>query len=152
MHVSAVQPPVHSGAPSPGGYPAGKGPRPGASSLKHVLVVDDNAMIRQLLRLALIRHFEVSEAEDGAQALDLARSQKPDAVLLDVMMPGELDGLAVLARLKSDPALGATFVAMVTARSQAADKEAAMALGADAYFVKPFSPLDLARALLCKLA
>lgn len=131
---------------------AGRNPSPGEIGAKRILIVDDNMEIRTLLRLVLGPHFDVFEAEEGIHALELARELKPDAVLLDVMMPGELDGLSVLGQIKKDPQLSHAFVVMVTARGQATDQEAAERLGADAYFVKPFSPLDLANRIRQRLA
>ena len=64
-------------------------------------------------------------------------------MLLDVMMPGSMDGLQVCAKIKSDPALRDIRIIMLTARGQKTDIEAGMAAGADAYLIKPFSPLEL---------
>lgn len=108
-----------------------------------VLVVDDHLEIRQLIRVLLHKTCEVIEADNGADALDIVIRETPDVVILDVMMPGDMDGLQVLSRIKGDPQLKDTQVIMVTARGQAPDLEQAMAMGADAYFIKPFSPLSL---------
>ena len=83
-------------------------------------------------------------ASDGASGLAAIREHRPKAVLLDIMMPGEIDGLDVLRIVKSDPELKETFVALVTSRGQKADYQLGIDLGADAYFVKPFSPLKVA--------
>jgi len=112
-----------------------------------ILLVDDHPDIRRLIRVALGKSFEVAEAEDGVSGLETARRIKPDLVVLDVMMPGELNGLEVLAAIKSDPTLKHTRVIMVTARGQARDYEDGMQRGADAYFIKPFSPLQLVAAI-----
>lgn len=112
-----------------------------------ILLVDDHSDIRRLIRITLGKAFDVLEAEDGKTALTIARSQKPDLIVLDVMMPGELDGLQVLDILKSDAELKFTRVIMVTARGQARDYEDGMKRGADAYFIKPFSPLQLVAAI-----
>ena len=109
--------------------------------MKKILIVDDHAEIRRLLSITLGRTYEIIEAADGTSALEAVRKHHPDAVMLDVMMPGELDGLQVLDAIKSDPALKNILVAMVTARGQAADYRAGQDHGADAYFIKPFSPL-----------
>lgn len=111
--------------------------------MQKILVVDDHPDIRQLVRILLNRHYEVLEAENGEEAIDIVQRHRPAAAILDVMMPGALDGLQVLSAIKNDPALKSTYVVMVTARSQTVDYEQATALGADAYFVKPFSPLSL---------
>lgn len=113
------------------------------SPLPTILVVDDHSDIRRLLAVVLGREFHVLEAENGRNALDAIRKHRPKAVLLDVMMPGEIDGLSVLKEIKSAPDLRSTLVAMVTARGQSADSEHARQYGADAYFIKPFSPLQV---------
>lgn len=112
-----------------------------------VLLVDDHSDIRRLVRITLGRAFDVLEAEDGLLALEIVRDQKPDLVVLDIMMPGEMDGLKVLDAIKADPALSHIKVIMVTARGQAQDYEYGMQRGADAYFIKPFSPLQLVASI-----
>lgn len=120
--------------------------------MKKILLVDDHADIRRLIRITLGKNYEVFEAEDGSTALELARQKKPDLVVLDVMMPGELNGFQVLDVLKSDPQLVNTRVIMVTARGQAQDYDDGMRRGADAYFIKPFSPLQLVASIKETLA
>ena len=109
----------------------------------YVLIVDDHVDIRRLLSITLGRQFEILEAESGTAALFAVRRYHPRVVLLDVMMPGELDGLQVLDAIKADPATRDTVVGMVTARGQQSDSEQGRKRGADAYFVKPFSPLQV---------
>jgi DNA-binding response OmpR family regulator len=120
--------------------------------MNKILLVDDHSDIRRLIRITLGKAYEVLEAEDGVTGLELARKQKPDLVVLDVMMPGEIDGFQVLDAIKADPAMLNTRVIMVTARGQAHDYEAGMARGADAYFIKPFSPLQLVACIKETLA
>ena len=108
--------------------------------MSHILVVDDNSDVRRLLSLTLVKKYEVIEADNGMAALYAIRRFHPAAVLLDVMMPGEMDGLQVLDAIKSDPKTRDIPVAMITARGQKLDQEDAMRRGADAFFVKPFSP------------
>jgi DNA-binding response OmpR family regulator len=120
--------------------------------MKKILLVDDHSDIRRLIRITLGKSFEVFEAEDGVSGLQMLRELKPDLVVLDVMMPGELDGLEVLAVIKSDPLIQHTKVFMVTARGQAQDYDDGIARGADAYFIKPFSPLQLVAAIKASLA
>ncbi len=112
-----------------------------------VLVVDDQVDIRRMIMIALSGDFDLLEAEDGVTALQLVRQHKPDVVLLDVMMPGEMDGLQVLQAIRADPEVKATRVIMVSAKGQVSDSELGMQLGANAYFVKPFSPLQLFDAI-----
>ncbi|CAD5373355.1 Two-component system response regulator [Rubrivivax sp. A210] len=111
--------------------------------MEKILIVDDQAEIRRLLGISLHREYEVIEATDGASAMEMLRQHRPRAVLLDVMMPGEPDGLGVLVAIKSDPYHRHIPVAMLSARGQVADIEAARAYGADNYFTKPFSPLSV---------
>jgi CheY-like chemotaxis protein len=108
-----------------------------------LLIVDDHSDIRRLLSITLGKEFTIIEAEDGVAAMAAVRHHHPKAVLLDVMMPGEMDGLQVLDAIKADPATRNTLVAMVTARGQVADGDDARKRGADAYFIKPFSPLQV---------
>lgn len=112
--------------------------------MKRVLIVEDQADIRKLIRMTLeFEDYEIHEAADGSFGLSMARDKRPDIVLLDVMMPGELDGLQVCQHLKSDPALRHVKVVLLTARGQSRDREAGQRAGADQYLVKPFSPLQL---------
>ncbi|MEI8029573.1 MAG: response regulator [Comamonadaceae bacterium] len=108
--------------------------------MRYILVVDDNSDIRRLLGTTLVNQYQVIEADNGVAALYAIRKFHPAAVLLDVMMPGEIDGLLVLDAIKSDPKARDIPVAMITARGQQADRDEAKRRGADAYFVKPFSP------------
>ena len=109
-----------------------------------ILVCDNEEALRDLVRASLSGNgYEIEEARDGDEALALARDTKPDLVLLDMMMPGR-SGLDVLAELRADPELAETRVVMLTARTQAADREAAAEAGADRFLTKPFSPLQLA--------
>jgi CheY-like chemotaxis protein len=116
-----------------------------------ILIVDDHSDIRRLLSITLGKEYEVLEAEDGVSALEAIRRHHPKAVLLDVMMPGEMDGLQVLDAIKSNPQTKDILVAMVTARGQVADGDDARKRGADAYFIKPFSPLQVVAWVRSKL-
>ena len=117
-----------------------------------ILLVDDHSDIRRLIRITLGKSFEVFEAEDGITALDIVQRHKPDLVVRDVMMPGEMDGLQVLDIIKADPQLASIRIFMVTARGQVREYDDGMKRGADAYFIKPFSPLQLVAAIKDTLA
>jgi DNA-binding response OmpR family regulator len=105
-----------------------------------ILVVDDDAKIRDLLRLYVEREgHRAVFAADGNEALAAARQHRPDLVLLDVMLPG-IDGFEVARRLRDD---GDTPILLLTARSGDSDKVVGLDLGADDYVVKPFSPREL---------
>jgi CheY-like chemotaxis protein len=109
-----------------------------------VVVVEDQADIRKLVRMTLsISDAEVYEADSGESGLRMVSELRPPVVLMDIMMPGEIDGLEACRRIKKDPKLAGTQVVMLTARGQEADLAAGKAAGADAYLVKPFSPLQL---------
>lgn len=120
--------------------------------MKKVLIVDDHSDIRRLIRITLGSHFVVLEAEDGEGSLEIIRRDKPDLVVLDVMMPGGLDGLQVLDIIKADPQLKHIHVLMVTARGQVSDYEEGIRRGAQQYFIKPFSPLQLVATIRETLA
>ena len=112
-----------------------------------LLIVDDQSDIRKLLRITLGKRYELLEAEDATTAWHLIRLEQPMGVILDVMMPGEIDGYQLCAKIRQDPKLKHTYVALVTARGQTADVQYGKAVGADDYFVKPYSPLELLRAI-----
>jgi DNA-binding response OmpR family regulator len=108
------------------------------------LITDDHADIRKLVRMTLdTADVEVYEADNAASALDLISRIRPTVVLMDIMMPGEMDGLDACRQIKADADLARTIVIMLTARGQQADLDAGKTAGADAYLVKPFSPLEL---------
>lgn len=112
--------------------------------MKVVLIVEDQSDIRKLVRMTLeCNDLEIHEAGDGGYAYKMACAVKPDLILLDVMMPGELDGYQVCRKVKSNPSLANTRVVMLTARGQARDRQAGNDAGADDYLIKPFSPLEL---------
>ena len=108
--------------------------------MKKILVVEDERRIRQLLVDILVDEgYEVIEAEDGGEGLEKVRSEHPDIILLDVMMP-VMDGYQVLEKLKSDSAIQAIPVIMVTAKGQDTDVIRARELGASDYISKPWEP------------
>jgi two-component system, OmpR family, alkaline phosphatase synthesis response regulator PhoP len=105
-----------------------------------VLVVDDEENLLRLVRSYLERDgFVVNTAEDGETALELIRDIRPDLIVLDVMLPG-LDGVEVCRRLRQ---FSDAYVLMLTARSEEIDKIVGLAVGADDYLTKPFSPREL---------
>lgn len=111
---------------------------------KRILIVEDHADIRKLIRMTLeFESFEIHEAASADEGLEMIRQLKPDLLLLDIMMPGQLDGIDLCRIVKSDPSLGRPQVVILTARTQAKDIETGMNAGADAYLLKPFSPLKL---------
>jgi DNA-binding response OmpR family regulator len=112
--------------------------------MKKILIADDHPGVRELLRATFEgASYLILIAENGEQALALARTELPDIVLLDIQMPGSLDGLQVCRLLKSETQTQGIYVMMVTAKGQVWDKQASYEAGADDYLVKPFSPLEL---------
>ncbi len=105
-----------------------------------ILVVDDESAVRKLVKTYLEREgFTVLEAADGSAAVNLSRREKPDLVILDLMLP-EIDGLEVCRILRSE---SDAFVLMLTAKADESDKLTGLGLGADDYLTKPFSPREL---------
>jgi len=113
--------------------------------MQKILIVDDQLEVRELVQVTLeIGDYQILAAENGQQALEVARAEHPDMILLDIMMPGsKIDGLEVCRQLKSDPATANITVVMLSAKGQDSDIEAGRAAGADDYFTKPFSPIAL---------
>jgi len=108
-----------------------------------ILVVEDHTDIADLIRHALERAgYDVDHIRTGDKAADRARETKPDAVVLDLMLPG-LDGFQVCQALRHDAATAAMPILMLTARGEEADRVRGLELGADDYVVKPFSPKEL---------
>ena len=110
---------------------------------KRILIADDNKQIRMLVSATLrAGGYELIEAADGAEALEMAVSERPDLVLLDVMMPN-LDGFEVLHFLRKRPECAGCKVVMLTTAASMADMQRGAKEGADGYVVKPFQPADL---------
>ena len=111
------------------------------------LIVDDDQPIRDLLRSVLeLEGWEVIEAEDGIQALALAKAERPHGIVLDVMM-AEKDGFDVLAALRQTEYGRAMAIVMVTAKTRPTDVLQGTRLGADVYVTKPFDPNHVAELL-----
>lgn len=112
--------------------------------MNKILIVDDEEKVRKLVEITLsIGKVKILQASSGEEGLTIARETKPDIILLDVMMPGGFDGFDVCKLLKEDSATKDIYIIMLTAKGQKADKEKGLASGADDYFVKPFSPMEL---------
>jgi CheY-like chemotaxis protein len=110
---------------------------------RRVLVVDDSDTIRSLITLNLeLEGFEVHQATDGQECLDVVSSIQPDVITLDVAMP-RLDGFGAAARLRNAPETAHIPIVMVTARAQGSDLSRGAELGVAAYVTKPFEPADL---------
>ena len=109
---------------------------------KKVLIVDDEPNVRRLLHTILSKTFIVFEAEDGKQAIEMANTEKPDVILMDMMMP-RMDGLTACHLIKKDPITKSIPVIMVTAISFELNIKLSQQMGASAYVTKPFSPKEL---------
>jgi CheY-like chemotaxis protein len=132
-------------APDPAAHATSHSARrlPGTAT-RRVLVVDDEPSIRLLCRVNLQGEgMDVLEASDGERALELARQEQPDLVLLDVMMP-ELDGWTVAGKLQDDEETRAIPIVFLTALAERSSRAQGHQLGGVAYIVKPFDPVALA--------
>lgn len=113
--------------------------------MKKILIVDDQVEVRELVQVTLeIGDYQILSAENGQQAVDIARAEHPDIILLDIMMPGsDVDGLEACRLLKADPNTADITIVMLSAKGQEVDIETGKVAGADDYFTKPFSPIAL---------
>lgn len=111
-----------------------------------VLIVDDDPFIRRLIATTLedVARFQLREASDGVEALELAGREPPALVFLDIDMP-RLDGIDACRRLRADPQTAGCTIVMLTAASGDETERAAEEAGADLFLTKPFSPLELLR-------
>ena len=113
------------------------------SEARRILAVDDEPHILKLVAFSLrAGGFEVLEASDGASAIEIARAQQPDLILMDVMMPA-LNGYDACRLLKADADTAHIPVVMLTAKTQAAEQKTGLECGALDYICKPFAPKDL---------
>lgn len=110
--------------------------------MKRVLVVDDDEDMRELVRILLRGKYEVTSAQDGAEGLERALLERPDLVVLDLLMP-KMHGFEVCRRLRADPSLGGTGILIMSSKSYPHDIRTAIEeAGADDYIVKPFENAD----------
>jgi CheY-like chemotaxis protein len=113
-----------------------------------ILVVEDQDSIRRMIEaLVHARGYEVTAVASGAKAIDAAATDPPDLVLLDLMLPGQYDGFDVCRRLKQDPATAHVPVVIISALDDYDSRTKATALGAIAYYTKPFSPTALLKEI-----
>jgi CheY-like chemotaxis protein len=113
-----------------------------------VLLVDDEADIRRIAALSLsgVGGMEVAQASGGSEGIRMAREDRPDVILLDMMMPG-LDGPATFQALRSDPETSAIPVVFLTAKAMSAEVDRLRGMGARGVLIKPFDPMALPRLL-----
>jgi DNA-binding NarL/FixJ family response regulator len=119
--------------------------------MKKILIIEDETEMRRNLATVLrLEKFQPLTAENGRQGVELARKERPDLILCDVMMP-QLDGYAVLASLRQDPALALIPFVFLTAKGEKDDLRGGMNLGADDYLVKPVAKEELLEAITARL-
>jgi CheY-like chemotaxis protein len=107
-----------------------------------ILICDDEPLLRELMRVALVGEYAIEEAGSVSEAIEVARGFRPDVALVDVMMPGG-SGLDVIRELNEDPGLRHVRCVVVSAFAAEADRQEATEAGADAFVSKPFDPDDL---------
>jgi two-component system alkaline phosphatase synthesis response regulator PhoP len=108
-----------------------------------ILIVDDSKNIRKLVSVVLKNEgYEFDEAENGLDALSKVRSERPDLVILDVVIPG-MDGINVCKAIKKDPTISSTAVIILTSETTYEAMDAAKNAGAEVFMTKPFEPKDL---------
>jgi len=118
----------------------------GETIKKKALIVDDELNVRRLVRAILSNDYAVLEAQNGAEAVDMARRQKPDIILMDIMMPVK-DGYAACHDIKADQATRNIPVVMLTAVGYELNRQLAKQVGADGYITKPFTKQDLLQTI-----
>ncbi|MGB6064501.1 MAG: response regulator [Desulfomonilaceae bacterium] len=112
--------------------------------MKKILIVDDLQEVRQLLTTTLSRtKYQILTAENGLLAVEAARKQQPDLIIMDVMMPGPISGLEATRILKGDPQTKLCPIIILTGKDLTEDLRTTPQPGADKYITKPFSPLKL---------
>lgn len=111
---------------------------------KKILIVDDDITVQRLLEFVL-RRFDVDVliADNGDDAIDIIKEEKPDLIFLDVMMPGR-NGIEVCREIRKEPELKGSYIVMLTAKGEEAEVKDMFDSGADEYVPKPFSPSEIA--------
>jgi CheY-like chemotaxis protein len=112
--------------------------------MKKIIIVDDDAGIRELVDMTLRSDdYQIFQIESGEKAIEIARAERPDLIIMDVMMPGGMDGFEATRIIKNDPETKGGAIIILSGKGQDAEREKGFAAGADDYFTKPFSPLAL---------
>jgi two-component system phosphate regulon response regulator PhoB len=115
-------------------------------TMKKILIVDDHEEIRKLVEITLrVEDYQILQAKNGEEAIKIVKAEKPDLIIMDIVMPGKIDWVEATRILKNDPETKACTIIMLTSKSDEEDVERGMDAGANDYFIKPFSPLDLIR-------
>ncbi len=117
---------------------------PKGIKLKKILIIEDQPDIRRLLKMTMdFSNYEVHEASEADSGYGMVKAIQPDLILLDIMMPGELNGLQLCTMLKTDDSFKHIPIILLTARGQLVDRQVGLAAGANDYLIKPFSPIKL---------
>jgi CheY-like chemotaxis protein len=113
-------------------------------NMEKILIVDDQLEVRELVEVTLrVGNYQILQAQSGEETIEIVRAEKPSLIIMDIMMPGGMDGLEATRILKNDPETKDCKIILLTAKGQQIDIEKGFAAGADDYFIKPFSPLEL---------
>ena len=113
-----------------------------------ILICEDQDSIRRMIEaLVEARGYKVTAVPSGTKAIDIAMTDAPDIVLLDLMLPGQYDGFEVCRRLRSDPSTKDVPVVIISALDDEDSRSKAAAAGANAYYTKPFSPIALLKEI-----
>jgi DNA-binding response OmpR family regulator len=122
--------------------------RLGYIATMRILVVEDQDSIRRMIEaLVTARGYEVTAVASGAKAIDVALTEPPDLVLLDLMLPGQFDGFEVCRQLRQQPATQSVPVVVISALDDTDSRARAVEAGATAYYTKPFSPMALLKEI-----
>ena len=113
-------------------------------TMAKILIVDDQLEVRELVEVTLrVGDYQMLKAKSGEEAIKIVKAENPSLIIMDIMMPGGMDGLEATRIIKNDPKTQDCKIILLTAKGQQSDKEKGFAVGADDYFTKPFSPLEL---------
>ncbi len=114
--------------------------------MKKILIVDDQKELLDLMEATLtVEDYQILKATNGKDAINIAITEQPDMIIMDIMMHGKFDGLEATRILKNDPQTSSCPIILLSAKDQNDDIKKGLETGADDYFTKPFSPLELIR-------
>jgi len=112
--------------------------------MKKILIVDDHVEIRKLVEITLrVEDYQILQAKNGEEAIKIEKAEKPDLIIMDIIMPGKIDGIEATRILKNDHDAKVCPIIMLTVKGEEEDVKRGLDVGADDYFTKPFSPLQL---------
>ena len=116
--------------------------------MKKILIADDHFEIRELIKESLIeKDYEILFSENGKNAVKLAKDENPDIIIMDIMMPGRINGLEATGIIKSEPDCCDCKIIILSAKSKDKDKIEALKAGASAFIEKPFSSIKLLKKI-----